>query len=183
MIITCNNCNKNFEIDPSVIPEKGRLLQCSGCDHKWFFKKEIIKEQILTDKVNVPNEELGPFNNELEPQKNEIKSFDDEKKPITNKSIETIELLDPIAKDSIVVEKISIKDKEEINTKIKIFKNKKNYNILGLIIVFIISFIALIVFLDTFQKPISNIIPNIEFLLYSLYETINDIGLFFKDLI
>ena len=37
--------------------------------------------------------------------------------------------------------------------------------------------------MDTFQGPISKIIPNIEFLLYNLYETINDIILFLKDLI
>ena len=60
---------------------------------------------------------------------------------------------------------------------------KKSYNILGLIIVFIISFIAIIIVLDTFQKPISMFVPNIEFILYNLYETINDIILFFSDLI
>jgi hypothetical protein len=54
---------------------------------------------------------------------------------------------------------------------------------LSLIIVFIISFIAIIIVLDTFQKPISKFIPNIEFILYNLYETIKDIVLFFNDLI
>ena len=47
----------------------------------------------------------------------------------------------------------------------------------------IISFIAIIIMLDTFQSPISNIAPDIEFILYNLYQTINDIGLFIKDLI
>ena len=37
--------------------------------------------------------------------------------------------------------------------------------------------------LDTFKGPIGKIVPNIEFLLYNLYETINDIALFLKDLI
>jgi NhaA family Na+:H+ antiporter len=55
--------------------------------------------------------------------------------------------------------------------------------LLGLTIVFIISFIALIIIFDTFQKPISMFVPNIEFILYNLYETINDIVLFFSDLI
>ena len=44
MIITCNNCNKKFEIDENLIPEKGRLLQCSSCNHQWHFKKEFIHE-------------------------------------------------------------------------------------------------------------------------------------------
>jgi len=62
-------------------------------------------------------------------------------------------------------------------------KNKKKYTILSLIIIFIISFIALMLVLDTFKVPISKIYPNIEHILYSLYETINDIWLFFIDLI
>ena len=66
---------------------------------------------------------------------------------------------------------------------IEIHKDKKNYNILGVITVFIISFIALIIVLDTFKGPISKIVPNIEFLLYNLYETINDIELFLRDLV
>jgi len=41
----------------------------------------------------------------------------------------------------------------------------------------------LIIFVDTFKSPISEIIPNIEFILYNLYETIKDIISFLKDLI
>ena len=49
MIITCNNCNKKFDIDSNLIPDKGRLLQCASCDHKWFFKKEVIEnDQVKT---------------------------------------------------------------------------------------------------------------------------------------
>ena len=39
MIISCENCNKRFEVSDNLKPEQGRLLQCSSCDHKWFFKK------------------------------------------------------------------------------------------------------------------------------------------------
>ena len=45
MIITCENCNKKFEINDDLIPERGRLLQCGSCDHQWFFKK-VIKDKI-----------------------------------------------------------------------------------------------------------------------------------------
>ena len=55
---------------------------------------------------------------------------------------------------------------------IKISTNKKSYNILGLTIVFIISFIAIIIVLDTFKYPIGKFVPNIEFVLYNLYESI-----------
>ena len=60
---------------------------------------------------------------------------------------------------------------------------KKKYNFLALAYVFIISFIAFIIILDTFKDPITKIFPNTEILLYNLYESIKDIVLFIKDLI
>ena len=156
MIISCDNCHKKFDIKSSLIPEKGRLLQCNSCNYKWFFKKEVRSETIPPIKITKTVTEPKVFNDVSE-------NF---------KISEDIESLKEIAKDEPIIEKILTKK-----------KNRANYNILGLIIVFIISFIALIILADTFQRPISKIIPNIEFLLYNLYETINDIILFLKDLI
>jgi len=174
MIIICNNCNKNFDIDSSLIPEKGRLLQCNSCNHKWFFKNEITDKPLPIVRIKDPAEEPKLF-------KEEMVAF----------VPDTIEPLDNVSKDITIIKKIPIKDETEENEfkenndqlEIKISKNKKKNSILGLIIVFIISLTALIIILDTFQKPISYMVPNIEFLLYSLYETINDIVLFFSDLI
>ena len=56
-------------------------------------------------------------------------------------------------------------------------------NLFGYLIVFIISFAALIIILDTFKYPLSVFFPNIEEILYNLYETIKDIISFSKDLI
>ena len=169
MIISCIKCIKKFEINSDLIPENGRLLQCNSCNHKWFFIKKIINEPAAPDKINKPKE-IKPFKEEIDIKKTEI--------------TETIELLDTSID---VLEKIVIKTKakngDDTKPKVKKFTNKNNFNILSKIIVFIISFIALIIVLDTFQKPISNIVPNIEFLLYNFYETINDFVLFFSDLI
>ena len=33
-----------FEIESNLIPEKGRLLQCSSCSHKWFYKSDVLEE-------------------------------------------------------------------------------------------------------------------------------------------
>ena len=44
MIIKCVQCNKKFEIESTLIPENGRLLQCSACTHQWFYKKDILEE-------------------------------------------------------------------------------------------------------------------------------------------
>jgi predicted Zn finger-like uncharacterized protein len=163
MIITCNNCNKKFDIDSNLIPQRGRLLECGSCKHKWFFKKVIRNDLIETInidkpiKVKIDKEELGPIKIEAS---------------------ENIKLLAEHTQEDLVVEKVSIEE-DTINK----YRNKKNYNVLGLTIVFAISFIALIIILDTFQVPIGKIVPNIEFILYNLYETIKDIGLFLKDLI
>ena len=59
---------------------------------------------------------------------------------------------------------------------------KRSIGILNFILVFIISGIALIILVDTFKVPISFFIPNIEFILYNLYESLIDIILFLKDL-
>ena len=48
MIITCPCNKKEFEVDASLIPTEGKLLQCGACDRKWFFQKEVeIKEKEL----------------------------------------------------------------------------------------------------------------------------------------
>tara|TARA_B100000795_G_C22428147_1_gene297092 strand:+ start:10 stop:531 length:522 start_codon:yes stop_codon:yes gene_type:complete len=173
MIISCNNCKKKFYIDSILIPEKGRLLQCNDCNHRWFFKKEIISETSKTKKPNESDEKIIALIDRVEPIKIE--------------KSETIELLDKTIKNNFVKEEITIKSTNKVDDFLELHKskniNKKNYNILSYIIVFIVSFMALIIVLDTFQGPISNIIPNIEFLLYNLYETIYDVVLFFRDLI
>ncbi len=55
MIISCPECNKRFNIDQNLIPEDGRLLQCSNCMHKWHFiikkNEEIIEEPLKSEEV------------------------------------------------------------------------------------------------------------------------------------
>ena len=85
--------------------------------------------------------------------------------------------IDPIRKDIS-----QIKELDTSSEKKEIIENKK-ISVLNIIIVFIISFVALIILVETFKKPISIYIPNIEFILNSLYEILRDIILFFKDLI
>ncbi len=62
MIISCEECNKKFEIDEKLIPNHGRMLQCGYCNHSWFFKKEIIpaKTKIIESDIkknikSIPN--------------------------------------------------------------------------------------------------------------------------------
>ena len=55
--------------------------------------------------------------------------------------------------------------------------------ILSYLLVFVISFVALIIILDTFKNPLINVFPNLELFLYNLYETLKDIILFIKNLL
>ena len=169
MIITCNNCNKKFDIDSNLIPDKGRLLQCASCDHKWFFKKEALENT-----VSPIDEETGI---------NSINIFDQ-----NNSSINEEERVSNTPKDEVEVdleeetkEKIEVNTNEstQVNTKPK---KQKNFKILNIFVVAIISFVAFIIIVDTFKYPIGKIVPNVEFILYNLYESIKDISLFIRDL-
>ncbi|WP_440909531.1 zinc-ribbon domain-containing protein [Candidatus Pelagibacter sp.] len=61
MIISCQNCLKKFDVEDNLIPENGRMLQCSSCDHKWFFKTSNTNEAIVSEEVIPANH--GNFNN------------------------------------------------------------------------------------------------------------------------
>ena len=167
MIITCNNCNKKFDIDASLIPDKGRLLQCANCDHKWFFKKEVLEDKIKPIVEDVENINIFEQNNSLI---NEEKILSDA--PINDTEIE---LEEEIKKE------IEINTNENTTLKNKP-KKQKNFKILNIFVVIIITFVAFIIIVDTFKYPIGKIVPNIDFILYNLYESIKDVSLFIRDL-
>tara|TARA_Y100000590_G_C15632414_1_gene981695 strand:- start:1057 stop:1437 length:381 start_codon:yes stop_codon:yes gene_type:complete len=105
-------------------------------------------------------------------KKKEIKTFS------TVKSIDTISEKILPKKNNLENEVNTIIEKKE--TQIE-KKNKINY--INLFLVIIISFVSLVILLDTFKSQISNFFPGINMILDNLYETIKDITLFFKDLI
>jgi predicted Zn finger-like uncharacterized protein len=160
MIIECINCNKKFEVNPELIPEKGRSIQCGSCNHKWFYKKDT-QETILEINDETPVENTNQ----------EIKI----NKDITKDKVDTNKITEEIVKD-----KIESKKNDETKT---LKKSNILSKIISYLIVAIISFVALIIVLDTFKTPLNNIFPNLELLLFNLYETFEDIGLFLKDLI
>jgi predicted Zn finger-like uncharacterized protein len=169
MIISCNNCNKKFDIDSNLIPDKGRLLQCASCNHKWFFRNEVLEnsvspidKDISIDKVNIFDQNSSSTNEEesvLEAPKDEVEVDLEEE---TKENIE-----------------ININESTQVNTKPK---KQKNFKILNIFFVVIISFVAFIIIVDTFKHPIGQVVPNIEIILYNLYESIKDISLFIRDL-
>jgi len=61
MIINCNNCNKKFDVDSSLIPDMGRLLQCASCDNKWFFKKVVPENTVSLTDEDISNDNVNIF--------------------------------------------------------------------------------------------------------------------------
>ena len=168
MIITCNNCNKKFDIDSNLIPDKGRSLQCSSCDHKWFFKKKVLENTVSPTDEDISIDSINFFD-QNNPSINEEESVSD----VPNDEVE-VDLEE--SKKKI---EININDSTQVNAK---SKKQKNIKILNFIIVAIISFVAFIIIVDTFKYPIGQVVPNIEIILYNLYESIKDISLFIRDL-
>ena len=163
MIIECPACSKKFNIDEKLIPDEGRLLKCGNCDHTWFYKKEEnLKLETETIKINEIEENKSEIN--IEPVDVPIKETKKIRKKISKKSS---------TKESTSKELVSI-DKSSVS---------RENNIIKKIFLIIISIIAFILLIDTFKNQISVIFPGIVQMSDSLYQVINDLKLFIKDLV
>ena len=163
MIIECPACSKKFNIDEKLIPDEGRLLKCGNCDHTWFFKKEgNINLESETTKLNEIKENKSEIN--IEPVEDPLKQTKKIRKKISKKFL---------TKESTSKELVSI-DKSSVS---------RENNIIKKIFLIIISIIAFILLMDTFKNQISVIFPGILKMSDSLYQVINDLKLFIKDLV
>ena len=159
MIITCPCEKKQFKIDSSLIPQEGRELQCGSCERVWFYKPENESEVPLTLNENVsagkvePDIEIKDKNEEFSEKLNQEKTIKPEIKEISKETDKTF--------------------KKTVNKGPKFF---------SYLIVFIISFVALVILLDTLKTPLINIFPGLELVLFNLFETLKDIKLFIIDL-
>ena len=165
MIITCPNCNKQFKIDNSLIPDEGRDLQCGSCNHIWFYNIQEKNNEVLELKQEIVSEEI------------ETKSENKEDK------IEEKQQSDEIIKTEINNKKIEKNSEKQKNTKTPKKTENKGSKFFSYLIVFIISFVALIILLDTLKTPLINVFPGLEIILFNLFETLQDIKLFIIDLI
>ncbi len=93
MIISCENCNKKFELDDHLIPDTGRLLECGSCSYKWHYKpipdiqtpkgeiginEPVIKEKKIKNEVEISIQKAKPIvkeNNEETISDNESKKI------------------------------------------------------------------------------------------------------------
>ena len=90
--------------------------------------------------------------------------------------------------DTIKIEQNSyenLDNKENNRTEIKT-KTTNGFSfgkILSYLIVIIISFVAVILVIETFKSQLISVFPGLELILYNLFESIKDVVLFIKDLL
>jgi|TARA_Y100000389_G_scaffold33483_1_gene28498 predicted Zn finger-like uncharacterized protein len=161
MIISCPSCLKKFKIEETLIPSKGRNLQCGSCNYNWFYKIEnktvepLKLEENIEEKIEDSDESLlfsstsGTLKTKLDQE------------------------LDKDVKNNDITHNSDLPKKSENITFSKF---------LSYIIVSIISFAVFVVLIDTIKTPLIDIFPGLEILLFNLFETLQDIKLFIIDL-
>ena len=162
MIITCPSCNKKFKIKDTLIPSKGRNLQCGSCSHYWFYKIE--------------NKSFEPLKLEEDIEEKVIEHSEDNISNFSNPESLKAKLeqeLDKDDKNDNIIQNRDLPKKSENITFSKL---------LSYIIVSIISFVVFVILIDTLKTPLIDIFPGLEIFLFNLFETLQDIKLFIIDL-
>jgi len=164
MIIDCIKCTKKFVVNASLIPDNGRTIQCGSCNHVWFYKPKIeqSKNEIKTE-ISIHKSNDNILENKKDDYTNEKLSKTDE-----TINLENFANIEPSSN------KLINKDKKNIFSVSKV---------LSYFLVFLITFVALIIVLDTFKSPLSSIFPGLEIFLYNFFETLKDLYLLTKNLL
>ena len=137
------------------------IIECTSCNKKFEVNSELIPESGRTI-------QCGSCNH--------VWFFNPKKLINKNKKVNT---------NPIINKKIS-ESKDKKNYEITKYKGRTSFSLskfLSYILVLIISFIALLIIIDTFRTPLYQFFPNLESIIFSLFETLKDIELFIKDLI
>ena len=154
MIIECINCSKVFEVNSELIPKNGRNIQCGSCNHVWFYNPKISN---------------------FKKEKNQDTKIDNLKETFIEEN-----------RQKVFEEKDYSKLKDNKNYEITEYKPKKSLSFLkffSYLIVLLISFVALLVIIDTFKSFLYQFFPGLELIMFNLFETLKDIELFIKDLV
>ena len=146
------------------------IIVCPGCEKSFHLDESLIPDKGRLLKCG-SCDQTWFFN----------KNISEQTKPIIDKTIKQKKILYEDENIGKSVSNVPTKPGSEL------VKYKPKYNFtfgkfLGYIIVSIITFVAVVIILDTFKVPLSNIFPNLELVLYNLFETLRDLILFAKDL-
>ena len=145
------------------------IITCEKCSKKFNIQDNLIPTEGRLLQCGSCNHKWF-FKNpktEIVSKKEEIIKETNEEK-IVEKDIE------------VATENIKNDEKKEIKNINKTIKKPK---IIKNTLVFIISLIALIILVDTFKNQLENYLPGVNSILNNLYESLEDLSLFLKDLI
>ena len=154
MIITCPCEKKQFKIDESLIPQEGRELQCGSCERVWFYKPKNENKDPLTLNENISVNKI-----ETVIETNDI----------------NLEFSKKLQKEKIIKPEIKKEISKKIPKTVKKLENK-GFKFFSYLIVLIISFVALIILLDTLKTPLINVFPGLEIILFNLFETLKAVS-------
>ena len=149
-------------------------ISCPNCDKNFIVDDDLIPKE--GRKLQCGSCQHGWFfNKPTDSKKDEITNID---KSYVEKEGVTIKNSESNKKNKTKEFNFEKKNEEE-----KFNKPKKSINILKFILVIIITFIAIIIVIETFKNQISIFFPGILDILDNLFLTLNDIELFIKDLV
>ena len=144
------------------------IIVCPSCRKKFEIDQNLIPKEGRLLQCGFCNEKWFFSKNKKEVSENKL-NFKSEK--VTSSNNNGVNLKE---------NEISLDDNTDNSIKVK---NNFSFSIfLSYILVSIISFIALIILIDTFKSPLYRTFPNLELILFNLFETLKDIKLFIKDL-
>ena len=144
------------------------IIVCPSCRKKFEIDQNLIPEEGRLLQCGFCNEKWFFNKNEKEVSDIELKIKNEKDTSLNNNDLSLQETENNFDDNTDNIIKV---------------KNNFSFSIfLSYILVSIISFIALIILIDTFKSPLYRIFPNLELILFNLFETLKDIKLFIKDL-
>ena len=149
------------------------IIICESCNKKFEVNSKLIPKTGRTIQCGSCNH-VWFFNKNKDISDN-IETKILKKSPIIDQNIDI---------DRKNISKIKINNKRSYE--LTRYKGKSDFSFgkfLSYILVAIISFVALIIVIDTFSSPLYQLFPRLESIIFSLFETLKDIELFIKDLI
>ena len=151
------------------------IIQCIKCSKKFEVRSDLIPQNGRTIQCGSCNH-IWFFKFE---EQNNVAIDNNQTSPLEN--TKTQEITDKKELQKKIDKIINTKD-----TAIVKYNKKNNFSLVKVFryfLVLIISFISIIIILDTFKYPLGKYFPNLELLLFNFYETLIDTYSFIKDLI
>ncbi len=141
------------------------IIDCSNCNKKFEIDHNLIpKEGRLLQCGNCNHQWFYKLDEINQTNEIELEKYDNDK----------IENSNEIKKNNSEYEDTKLSNKDS--------QKEININYFKYFLVAIISFISIIIILETFKESLETIFPNIKLLLDNLYQSIHDLKLFIVDL-